>query len=267
MWKFRYSPAPNMRDWPADVKAKVTHVVLGLAQQSSQGGGYMQYQPDWGQSVEDHAADIREFRSRGCNVVMGFGGGGGSIAIQNETQVTQAMSSITGFVNTYSINGIDLDMEPSGSSWNQASIVSLFTQCKTKWGQNFICGITPGLYSSYTDQWFALVKALGPSRYDYFAPMEYDYPESQDSRLLGIWAYKVQWMIDAGIPANKIIMGCMMQPTAGYSATINPQTILDAWNQEVAKRPTLRGIFEWEDKIAKQRNWDLVRKMIAAGKP
>jgi chitinase len=254
-----------MRDWPADVKAHVTHVVLGLAQQVTAGQGYMQFSME-GQSKADTAADCREYRSRGCNVVMGFGGGGGQIAIQNETNVTQAMSSITGFVNDYGINGIDLDMEPSGSSWNQASIVSLFTQCKAKWGQNFICGITPGLYGSYTQQWFNLVAALGANRYDYFAPMEYDYPEAQDARLLPIWAYKIQWMIDAGIPANKIIMGVMMQPFAGYSATISTQTILNAYNQELAKRPTLRGFFIWESKISLARNWDMVRAAVAAGK-
>jgi chitinase len=162
-------------------------------------------------------------------------------------------------VTNYGVNGLDIDLEPSGSTWNQTSIVSLVGQLKTTYGPDFIVGITPGLYAPHTTTWLALANALG-SNYDYFAPMLYDFPESRDSQLTAVTLDKCNTMVSGGIPQNKIILGFMCRYPSGstYNAS-TPQVTLDAYNAAIASYPNIRGAFIWEQYIEGQSSWQWSR--------
>jgi chitinase len=273
LWHHRWE-GPKLRDWPADVQATVNHVICGLAQAANPntGTGHLSYAPaplntPTGQSVADHAADIRAFIARGCNVVLGFGGSSdGGITITTNTNADQAEASIVGLVNTYGFNGIDIDLEPSGSNWTEPALLRLVTNLKTRYGAGFLIGVTPGLYQPWTDRWMSFMKAAG-NNVDYIAPMLYDFPEAGDSRLSAVAVNKCDVIVNAGIPASKIILGFMMRPNASYlNATPSPSLTTAAWQAAKAKHPGVRGVFVWEDKIEAANNWWFTRATGAAVK-
>ena len=257
VWHHRWA-GPNLSDYPESVKASLDLVVLALAQSGGAGTGNLSYAPNNGQSVAAHAADCKAFIARGINVIMGFGGSSdGGITITNTAQADQAFASFASFRSTYGITGIDIDLEPSGSTWTQDAIVYLVRRLKQTYGAGFIVGVTPGLYSPHTTRWMALAQALG-SDMDYMAPMLYDFPEAGDSRLTSVALDKCNTMSAAGIPDSKMILGFMLRPPAESYPNSTPTTTLmtNAINAVKAARPNLRGAFIWEDKIQAARSWD-----------
>jgi hypothetical protein len=259
MWYNRYQ-RPRFRELPSDVRAINNHYVVAAAVSSSSGTGSLSFGPYNGETAAELKADILALRSAGANVCIGIGSSaGGGITITNSTQVTQAFNSIQSFVTNFSFNGLDIDLEPSSSTWNQASIVSLCSQLKTAYGSSFIIGMTPGLYSTYTADWTNLAVALG-SNYDYIAPMLYDFPEARDSRLTAVAINKCDVMVAAGIPQSKIILGFMCRPPSdpSYNAS-TPQVTLDAYKGAAAKYPSLRGAFIWEQYIEGLNNYGWTR--------
>lgn len=265
MWFHRWGSG-GIGNYPANVKDNLDLIVLGLAQSGGAGTGNLSYQPNYpGSTVAGHAADIRAMIARGINVIMGFGGSSdGGITITNSAQVDQAFNSFSSFRTTYGITGIDIDLEPSGSSWNQTSLVSLCTRLKTAFGSGFIIGVTPGLYAPYDARWMALAQALmAANAFDYMAPMLYDFPEANvggtgSGSLAAVAKQKCDQMAGAGIPANKMILGFMMKPPAETypNATDSVAKLTTAYNYVKGFYPTLRGAFHWEDKIQQARSWD-----------
>lgn len=259
MWHHRWE-GPNLRSWPTDVKSTVNFVVLGLAQSSAAGTGSIEYSPSNGQSVADAAADIRSDKARGVSTVMGIGGSGTTISLTTSTQAHQMFASIQGMVSTYGISGIDIDIEPSGSGWNQTALKQLCSQLKATYGSGFIIGLTPGLYGEHTEKWLSVARLLG-NDYDYMAPMLYDFPEAGDSRLNAVAVTKVQTMLAGGVPLNKQILGFMLRPDAGYVNSSPASVMLSAWKTVKAQYPGIRGAFIWEDKIEAAQGWAATRTL------
>lgn len=264
VWHHRWS-GPNLRDYPSDVKSLVNSVSCGLAQSAGSGTGSLTYSPANGQSVADHATDIRAFVAAGKTVLLGFGGSSdGGITITSDATADQAYNSIVSLVNTYGFNGIDIDLEPSGSNWTQSALLRLCQKLKTQFGTGFVVGCTVGLYDVWTARWTQFMVAAGANA-DFLAPMLYDFPEAGDSRLSAVAVQKCDAMAAAGVPQSKMILGFMMRPNAGYTnATPTVQLCTDAWNAVKAKYPNVRGGFVWEDLISVARNWDWVRGTGAA---
>ena len=251
---------PRLREIPSDVlgtpSSIINHVILAMAQSQTAGTGTLRFQPSNGESTAQMKEDVLALRAAGVNVCIGVGGSSdGGITITNSTQVTQAYNSIVSIVNNYGVNGFDIDLEPSGSSWNQASLVSLVSQLKTTYGSTFVVGITPGLYSPYTTGWINLYNAM-PANVDYFAPMLYDFPESRDSRLTAVTLDKCATMVNGGIPQSKIILGfmCRVPASSSYNAS-TPQVTLDAYKAAVAQYPNIKGAFLWEQYIDGQQSF------------
>lgn len=259
MWHHRWE-GPNLRVWPADVKRTVNLVVLGLAQSAAAGTGFIEYSPSNGQSVADAAADVRSFKTRGVSTLMGIGGAGTSVSLTNSTQANQMFASIQAIVSTYGISGVDVDIEPSGSGWNETALKQLCSQLKATYGTGFIIGLTPGLYGSYTDKWLSAARRLG-NDYDYMAPMLYDFPEAGDSRLNGVALSKVAAMLAGGVPLNKQILGFMLRPDPSYVNSSPAPVTLAAWNAVKAQYPGIRGALIWEDKIESGHDWAATRSL------
>ncbi len=260
MWHHAWSGPQPWTGYPSGAKSQVNHIVLGLAQSGGSGTGKLSYYNRFGAGL---ATSVAAAKAAGCTVVMGFGGSSdGGISISTSTQADQAYDSIVGFVKSYGINGIDVDLEPSGSSWTLDALVRLCTRLKTTYGSDFIVGVTPAFYGEHTAKWMAVAKALG-SNYDYMAPMLYDFPEANQSNYGAVCVAKCDIMAAAGIPQSKMILGFMMKPPAeSYpNASDSWQKTRDAYNAVKAKYANLRGAFMWEDKIMVARGWDWTTNM------
>lgn len=256
IWHNRWE-GPNLRDYPDNVRSQVNMVVLGIAQ--SAGNGRVDYAPGNGQSAADHAADIRDFEKSGTQVILGVGGASDTTAITNSTQVDNFVDSVVKLQQQYGFSGVDFDLEPSGSNWNEQSLVSASRQLRARFGDDFTIGVTVGLYGEHTARWLKLARALGDD-YDYMAPMLYDFPEAQDSRLTKISVDRVAQLRAGGVPDSKIILGYMTQPHSGYPAS--PPSVIEAAFRAVKdKHPEIRGSFLWEDGIEHRNGWDSTRRL------
>lgn len=265
MWQHEWNQ-PTIGAMPADVLATVNLHVLAIAQTGGSGTGTLSFGPHNGQTDAQLTADIAARKAAGVTVSLGIGGSSdGGITITSNAHADETLTSIASYVTTYGIGGIDVDLEPSGSSWAQDPLVYLCRQLKATYGPDFLIGVTPGLYGSYTAAWISLASALDDSL-DYIAPMLYDFPEAGDSRLTGVAVNKCDVLTGGGIDPHKIILGFMPRPAgqAYPNATPNPQLILDAYNAAVAKYPTLRGAFVWESSIEAGRGYDTTRLVGAA---
>ena len=252
VWHSGWKGPQPWTGYPAAVRSRVNHVVLAIAQSSQAGTGRLFYFNRFGANL---ASSIRSARASGTNVLMGVGGSGagGTITITNATQADQAFDSIATFVKDYGINGIDLDLEPTWSHWTQEALVRLCTRLKAAYGPKFLVGLTVALYEEHTARWLGLAKALGSS-YDYMAPMLYDFPEANLPNFPAVCVDKCDVMAGGGVPASKMILGFKVENVTNASATW--EQTRDAYRACVAKYPSLRGAFGWQDETMAKRNWD-----------
>ncbi|TAH35678.1 hypothetical protein EYC59_01830 [Candidatus Saccharibacteria bacterium] len=264
MWHHRWA-GPALRDYPSDVKNNLNHYSLGMAQSSQSGTGHVSYAANNGQSNADHADDIRALVASGKPVVMGIGGAGsGGVTVTNSTQAQQLVSSVQSMVNSFGINGIDIDLEAGSSSWNATALREACLSLKSIYGSDFVIGVTTQMYGVYTAQWMNFLNTLGHSNYDYTGPMLYDFPESRTaSTLIPVCLDKTNTMVSNGVPQNKICLGFMLQPAGqpNYSASENAQVILDSYNATKAQYPNIAGAFFWADDIDPGRNWEFSRQV------
>ncbi len=264
MWHHRWA-GPALRDYPADVKNNLNHYSLGMAQSSASGTGYVSYSANNGQSNADHATDIRALVASGKPVVIGIGGAGsGGVTVTNSTQAQQLVSSVQSMVNTFGINGIDIDLEAGSSSWTAAALREACLSLKSYYGSGFVIGVTTQMYGIYTSQWMNFLNTLGHANYDYTGPMLYDFPESRKAAtLIPVCLDKMNTMVSAGVPQNKILLGFMLQPAGNtsYSASESAQVILDSYNATKAQYPNIQGAFFWADDIDPGRNWEFSRQV------
>jgi hypothetical protein len=165
--------------------------------------------------------------------------------VRDDQQVADFIASVQDMVRTYGFTGIDIDLEPSGSSWTEAAVVAAVSQLKQDFGASFLVGLTVGLYDEVQDMWFSLARALGDNL-DYWAPMLYDFPEAHDERLVPVALSKVKAAVAAGVPASKQVLGFMCND---YYNTSPVGVTADAWRAAKRAHPNLRGAFIWESKL------------------
>ena len=256
---------PTVAELPADVRETVNLVIFAMAQSAASGTGILKWEPGY-QSYDDIALDIAGLVSAGKPVLLGIGGSNdGGITLVDDDNVRDFCGSIRFFVETFGFTGIDIDLEPSGSSWSQESLVKVVQTLKDEHGQNFLVGLTVALYGEHTARWLSLAKALGDN-YDYWSPMLYDYAEAHDERLIPDALKKIQTAVDGGVPSSKQILGFMCN---AYYNTSPVAVTAQVWNAALAKYPDLRGAFIWESKLELASNYQWTREvgatLISAG--
>lgn len=238
-------------EYPSGVKSQVNFISLGIAQSAAAGTGRLSYYNRFGGGLKPA---IMAAHAAGARVIMGIGGASdGGITITNDTQITEAFNSMVSFVDQFGISGMDIDLEPSGSGWNEASLVRLADKLLAKY-PNFIIGITPGLYGTHTARWMSLGRAMG-NRYKFMAPMLYDFPEAGDGRLTAVALDKCRIMKAGGVPEDKMILGFMTRWGVYPNSTPGAQLCIDAYKACKKAYPGLRGAFHWEDDIDRKNNW------------
>src|SRR6185503_13453893 len=72
----------------------------------------MQFSPDPNvESVDDFKADVAALKARGQRVVISVGGANGVVQLNNAAERDAFVNSMTGIVNTFGFQGIDVDLE------------------------------------------------------------------------------------------------------------------------------------------------------------
>lgn len=250
---------PTVRQLPTDVVASVNMFIFGMAQSAAAGTGRLDFHP-YQQDPIETAQDIRSMVALGKPVLLGIGGSDdGGITLTDDRQVDEFCTAIDGYVEQYGFTGIDIDLEPSGSTWSQEALVSAIKRIKQQYGPGFLVGLTVGLYGEYTDGWLRLADALGDD-YDYWAPMLYDFPEAHDERLIPEAMKKIAQAADGGIPPEKQILGFMCN---AYYNTSPVAVTGQVWQTALAQYPNLRGAFIWESRIEQANAYEWTRQVGA----
>ena len=257
---FQIFRSPKLENISVAAKAKYNHYSIALLQSGQAGTGKLTLNMTVETRPELTAA-LNTLRGQNKNVLMCFGGSGdGGITITNDAQADQAFDSLVSYkeatTNPINFNGIDVDLEPSGSTWTQAPMVRLITRCKQRWGADFIIGLTPGLYGVYTARWMALAKALG-SNFTYMSPMLYDFPESMTyGQLMPVVRDKFATMHAAGISYSKMMLALMLQPYSTYQAS--PAAVINGVvKQTMVEFPDCKGVILWEHSIESAQGYPI----------
>ncbi len=256
MWMFTFDP-PSLGQLPADVVDVLSHVVFGMAQSAAPGTATLRWTPTT-QGADETATQIARLVARDMPVLLGIGGSSdGGITLTNDVQVDQMVTSIGEMVDRYGFTGIDLDLEPSGSSWSEASVAAAAKALKKRYGQTFLVGLTVALYGDHTARWLSLARALGDD-FDYWAPMLYDFPEAGDTRLVQIAADRVATAVAGGIPARKQVLGFMCNAPQNSSPV---DVAGQVWAGVHEAHRDIRGAFIWESKLEKAADYAWTRKV------
>ena len=254
MWVNAFE-SPTIREIPQDVLRQVTVMVLAMAQSGQSGTGILKWTHPL-QSTGEMRADIADVVSQRVPVLLGIGGSDdGGITVRDDQQVADFVGSVHAMVETYGFTGVDIDLEPSGSSWTEEAVVAAVRQLKQDFGRRFLIGLTVGLYGEHEKSWFSLARALGDDL-DYFAPMLYDFEEAHDERLIPVTLDKVRKSVEAGVPAGKQVLGFMCN---AYYNTSPVEVTADAWRRAKKVHPDLRGAFIWESKLEAQNGYPWTR--------
>jgi len=108
----------NWGAWPntvylTDVPDEYDVINIAFAVPIEQFGSEMIFTPDYGiyPDHEDFIADVQALQNNGKKVVISIGGANAAIHIDDSTAVDQFISSMSGIVNTYGFDGLDIDLE------------------------------------------------------------------------------------------------------------------------------------------------------------
>lgn len=258
MWMYDWRH-PTIGALPDDVLDTLSMLVVAMAQSGKSGSGQLRFAPSL-ISTQELATQINDVVRRGRPVLIGIGGqNDGGITVTNQVEVDEFCDSIREIVQEFGFTGIDLDLEPSGSTWTQDALAAVVRQLKSEFGPDFIVGITAALYGAETGRWLALAGELGDS-YDFFAHMLYDYVEATDARLEQDAIRKVGIAADGGVPTAKQVLGFMCN-TSTYSSPVDLTG--STWAKTLARFPDLLGAFIWESSIEESVDYEWTRSVGA----
>lgn len=116
----------------------------------------IQFVPDVRTSAAEIQADVAQLKSEGKKVLLSIGGANGTVELNTETDKQNFINSVTGIINQYGLNGIDVDFEGSSVALNAGDldfrnpttpkIVNLISALRTlsdRFGPTFILGMAP----------------------------------------------------------------------------------------------------------------------------
>jgi chitinase len=116
----------------------------------------IQFVPDVRTTAAQVQADIAQLKSEGKKVLLSIGGANGHVELPTETDRQNFINSVTGIINQYGFNGIDVDFEGGSVTLNAGDtdfrnpttpkIINLISPLRTlanNFGPNFILSMAP----------------------------------------------------------------------------------------------------------------------------
>lgn len=227
----------------------------------SDGNGNVAFNPVF-QSGSSLKNDIAASKAKGSLWLISIGGGSDTtIRLTNESQATNMFNSLVGIIDSYGFQGIDYDIECGSGCISPSAGASLAAKLKGRYGPNFIISMAPRPYEARNGGLFTQVaKAIGDNL-DLYGLQFYDFPEaSNTSQLTSIINSDIANVISQGIPASKILIGCITY--SGYGGGHNTVDVYkNIFLQQQQKYPDLRGVFIWETSLDKKENWSFAKTM------
>jgi hypothetical protein len=186
-------------------------------------------------------ADAKALRAQGVRVVVSVGGAGGSVNVGNRQAFVDSIMAINAKLP---LDGLDWDIE--GGSMNQSDVVWISTELKRQRGSGFAITMAPN--GSNVDAYINVAVALNNAgALDMIGQQFYDAVVSYDAAL-----GRINQMINAGIPENKVGIGMMVGDAATYWTV---DECVAAVNYLKGRHPNLRGGYLWEHGRAGTQDW------------
>ena len=226
------SPSPALGDLPVGIN------VLNLAFAQGDPPQLVGWSPA---GKATFVAGIKTLRARGVRVVLSLGGAGGSINVANRTAFVQGVLAVNADVP---LDGIDWDLE--GQAMGASDVVAVSAALKQQRGANFAVTMAPN--GGNVDQYITVAQALNSAgALDMIGQQFYDATVSVDQA-----DGRINQMIGAGIPENKVSIGMMIANDAQHWTLQQCVT-----NTQILKsrHPNLRGGYLWESGRAQTAEW------------
>lgn len=227
------------------------------------GTGHVSFDPVFS-GPDELRADIAASQAAGSRWLLSIGGGGeGSIALLDATHADQMVASLIPIIDDYGFDGIDFDLESGPGGWSVPAMASVAQQLDAHYGPQFIISAAP---RPYEDEYRDAAIAMGDTL-DLFGLQFYDAPEFNDPQFLhDNIVYRVNQAIDLGIPASKIMIGCITYTDYAYGHN-TVEVYRDIFLELEQDHPDLRGVFIWETSLDALEGWSFAHGMGAAVLP
>jgi chitinase len=139
--------------------------VIALAFADSNGAGDITFTPcpastcPGAESQAQLIAGIKTVQAQGRKVLISIGGANGEVTLNTAADVSEFVSTVSSIVNTYGLNGVDLDFENDSLTLNNGdndfmhpttpavvNLISAVQQLKAEYGSNFIVAMAPQVF-------------------------------------------------------------------------------------------------------------------------
>lgn len=224
------------------------------------GTGHVSFDPVYS-PPDELRLDIAASRAAGSRWLLSIGGGGeGAITLLEATHADQMVASLIPIIDDYGFDGIDFDLESGPDGWSVDAMAAVAQQLDAHYGPQFIISAAP---RPYEDEYRDAALAMGDTL-DLFGFQFYDAPEFNDPQFLhDNIVYRVNQAIDLGIPASKIMIGCITYSDYGYGHN-TVEVYRDIFLELEQDHPDLRGVFIWETSLDALEGWSFAHGMGAA---
>jgi chitinase len=139
--------------------------VIALAFADSNGAGDISFTPcpasecPGAETQAQLIAGIKTVQGQGRKVLISIGGANGQVTLNSASDATEFVDTVSSIVDTYGLNGIDLDFENQSLTLNNGdndfmhpttpavvNLISAVQQLKAKYGSGFIVAMAPQVF-------------------------------------------------------------------------------------------------------------------------
>jgi chitinase len=147
----------NQRFSLQDVSPQWDVIIVAFSNSVKNGPeGAMGFKVPDGMTAEQFKSDVAYLKSKGKKVMISLGGGGAHFALAHAAGVPNFVSSVTGMVDEFGFDGIDidfespaLDLQPGDTDFRRPTtestknLITALRQLKAHFGENFMISLVP----------------------------------------------------------------------------------------------------------------------------